>query len=309
MVRYIVRRLLQTVLVLLGATLIVFALMFAGGKGDPIQSIAGDRPVSAAQRAYLMAKYHLDEGFWQRYAHYIKDILSGDLGRSLRGQEIKDILAREWPVTFQLALIALAVTAIFGVSAGIVAGVRRGSIFDASTLVIALILIGIPTVAIAPVAKLFFGVRLGWFPPTASNPASLDELILPGIILGLLSLATTMRLTRASVSENLRSDFVRTATAKGLPRRRVIGVHVLRNTLIPIITFLGVELGSLIGGAIVVETVFNVPGVGAELRRSLNLGDAPMVIAIVTILVIVLVLANLIVDLLYAVLDPRIRRE
>jgi ABC-type dipeptide/oligopeptide/nickel transport system permease component len=209
----------------------------------------------------------------------------------------------------KLALIAILVTAIFGVTAGIIAGVRRGSFFDNSTLVITLIIIGIPIVVLAPIAQLIFGVKWGIFPTTANNPPSLYDLVLPGIILGLLSVATAMRLTRASVSENLRSDFVRTANAKGLPRRRVIGIHVLRNSLIPIVTFLGVELGSLMGGAIVTESVFNVPGVGYQLRNALRLGDAPLVIGIVTVLVVVFLVANLIVDLLYAVLDPRIRYE
>lgn len=309
MFRYLVRRLLQMVLVFFGTTLIVFALMFAGG-GDPIQNLAGERPVPPAQRAYLTEKYNLDGGFWERYFGYLKDLITFDFGLSLRGeQEVSELLSREWPVTIQLALIAILVTALVGVTAGIVAGIRRGSFFDTSTLVITLIIIGIPTVVLAPMAQLIFGVKLGWFPTTANNPPTLYELILPGIILGLLSVATAMRLTRASVSENMRSDFVRTANSKGLPRRRVIGIHVLRNSLIPIVTFLGVELGSLMGGAVVTESVFNVPGIGAELRRSLGIGDFPTVIAIVTILVVVFLIANLIVDLLYAVLDPRIRYE
>jgi oligopeptide transport system permease protein len=309
MFRYLVRRLLQMVLVFFGTTLIVFAFMFAGGEGDPIQNLAGERPVSAAQRAYLTEKFHLNGGFWERYFGYIKDVLTGDLGLSLTGRPISEILAKAWPVTIQLAIIAIIVTALFGVTAGIIAGVRRGSIFDSTTLVLTLIIIGIPTIVLAPMAQLIFGVKLGWFPTTANNPPSLYELILPGIILGLLSVATAMRLTRASVSENMRSDYVRTANSKGLPRRRVIGVHVLRNSLIPIVTFLGVELGALMGGAIVTESVFNVPGVGFQLRQALRLGDAPLVIGIVTVLVIVFLVANLIVDLLYAVLDPRIRYE
>lgn len=309
MFRYLVRRLLQMILVFLGTTFIVFALMFAGGEGDPIQNLAGEKPVSASQRAQLIEKFHLNDGFFERYWYYLKDLVTGNLGESLTGRDIGTMIAEAFPATAMLATIAILVTVIFGVSAGVIAGIRRGSIFDNSTLVLTLIIIGIPTVVLAPLSQLLFGVKFPIFPATANNPATWYELILPGIVLGLLSVATAMRLTRASVAENLRADFVRTAKSKGMPGRRVIGVHVLRNSLIPIVTFIGVELGSLMGGAIVTERVFNISGVGNLLYKNLRLGDAPVVIGTVSVLVVVFLVANLIVDLLYAVLDPRIRYE
>ncbi|MFX0591695.1 ABC transporter permease [Melissospora conviva] len=312
MFRYIVRRLLQMVLAFFGTTLIVYALMFAG-QNDPIQALAGERPVTPAQRAYLTEKFHLDktgvDGFFYRYFDYIKNLLQGDLGESLTGRSIGDILSAAWPVTAKLALIAIGVAVIFGVSAGVIAGMRRGSIFDNSTLVLTLLVLGVPTIVLAPLAQYLFGVKWQWFPATAGSDPSFYALLLPGIVLGSLSLATALRLTRTSVAESLRADYVRTAKSKGLKHRRIISVHVLRNSLIPVITFLGVELGNLMSGAIITEGVFNIPGVGFNLFRGIQTEDGPLVVGLVSVLVIIYLISNLIVDILYAVLDPRIRYE
>jgi oligopeptide transport system permease protein len=312
MFRYIVRRLLQMVLAFFGTTLIVYALMFAG-QGDPIQALAGERPVSEAQRAYLTEKFHLDQtgigGFFYRYFDYIGNLLRGDLGDSLTGRKISDMLAQAWPVTVKLAIIGLLVAILVGVTAGVVAGLRRGGIFDNATLALTLLVLGVPTIVLAPLAQYFLGVKLPLFPPTAGSDPSLYALLLPGIVLGSLSLATALRLTRTSVAENLRSDYVRTAKAKGLPIRRIVSVHVLRNSLIPVITFLGVELGNLMSGAIITEGVFNIPGVGFNLFRGIKTEDGPLVVGLVSVLVVVFLVSNLVVDILYAVLDPRIRYE
>jgi oligopeptide transport system permease protein len=309
MFRYIVRRLLQMVLVFIGTTFIVYALMFAG-SGDPIQALAGEKPVSPAQRARLEEQFGLDQPFLARYWKYLNDLLHGDFGTTLTGRDIREVIAIAMPTTIRLAFIAILVAIVFGVTAGVIAGIRRGSIFDNTTLVLTLLVIGIPTVVLAPLAQLLFTIKWPIFPTTASGTdPSWYSLILPGIVLGSFSVATAMRLTRASVSENLRADFVRTARSKGIPGRRVIGLHVLRNSLIPIITFLGVELGALMTGAIVTEGVFNVQGIGFNLARALQTEDGPAVVGIVTVLVVVFLIANLVVDLLYAVLDPRIRLE
>ncbi|MEN3611377.1 ABC transporter permease [Plantactinospora sp. ZYX-F-223] len=312
MFRYIVRRLLQMVLAFFGTTLIVYALMFAG-QGDPIQALAGERPVSEAQRAYLTEKFHLDQtgvgGFFYRYFDYVGNLLRGDLGDSLTGRKISDMLAQAWPVTVKLAIIGLLVAILVGVTAGVIAGLRRGGIFDNATLALTLLVLGIPTIVLAPLAQYFLGVKLPLFPPTAGSDPSIYALLLPGIVLGSLSLATALRLTRTSVAENLRSDYVRTAKAKGLPIRRIVSVHVLRNSLIPVITFLGVELGNLMSGAIITEGVFNIPGVGFNLFRGIKTEDGPLVVGLVSVLVVVYLVSNLVVDVLYAVLDPRIRYE
>jgi oligopeptide transport system permease protein len=196
---------------------------------------------------------------------------------------------------------------IIGLGAGVIAGLRRGKWFDTSSLFGTLIVISIPTFVLGFVLQFFVGVKLGWFKPTVGVGAPIKDMLLPGMVLGSLSLAYVLRLTRTSIAENLRADYVRTATAKGMPRRRVVRVHLLRNSLIPVVTFLGADIGSLMGGAIVTEGIFNIPGVGFHLFRAIRIGEGPTIVAIVTVLVIIYLVTSLIVDLLYAVLDPRIR--
>ena len=308
MFRFIVRRLLQMVLTFFGATFLVYALMFAV-QDDPIQALVGERPITDSQRAALTARYHLNDGFLKQYWYYVKGLLTGDLGTSLTGRKISDMLADAWPVTLRLALLAIVIAATVAVVAGVVSGIRRGSIFDNATLIGTLIVLAMPIVVLAPLAQLIFGIKLGWFPPTAGKDASLWELLLPAAVLGSLVVATELRVTRASVAENLRLDYVRTARAKGLTGRRVIGVHVLRNSLIPVVTLIGVDIGALMSGAIVTEGVFNIPGVGFNLFRGIRTEDGPLVVGFVSVLVIVFLVVNLLVDLLYAALDPRIRYE
>ncbi|MFK3981132.1 ABC transporter permease [Micromonospora sp. NPDC050397] len=311
MFRFIVRRLLQMVLTFFGATLLVYALMFSnqGSPAQVIQSLVGERPVTPAQVQVLTERYHLNEGFWAQYGYYMKGLLQGDFGISLTGRPINEMIAQAYPVTIRLAVIGVLFAILFGVSAGVVAGIRRSGIFDNATLILTLLLISIPVIVLAPVAQYFFGIKLGWFPPTAGGDPTWWALLLPGLVLGSLSLATYSRLTRTSVAENLRADYVRTARAKGLPRKRVIGVHVLRNSLIPVVTYIGIDIGGLMAGAIITEGVFNIPGVGFNLFRGIRTEDGPLVVAFVSLLVIVFLVANLIVDIMYAVLDPRIRYE
>jgi oligopeptide transport system permease protein len=308
MFRYLVRRLLQMVLTFFGATFIVYALMFAN-QSDPLQALAGERPISPAQRQVLTERYHLDEPFIMQYWYYMKGLLTGDFGTSLTGRQISDMLAQAWPVTVKLALMAIVIASTVAILAGVFSAIRRGGAFDNTTLILTLIILALPIVVLAPLAQLVFGIQLGWFPPTAGRNASLYALLLPAIVLGSLVLATELRVTRSSVAENLRSDYVRTARAKGLTRKRVIGVHVLRNSLIPVITLIGVDIGNLMSGAIVTEGVFNIPGVGFNLFRGITTEDGPLVVGFVSMLVIVFLVVNLLVDLLYAALDPRIRYE
>jgi oligopeptide transport system permease protein len=308
MFRYIVRRLLQMVLTFFGATFIVYALTFANAD-DPIQALAGERPITPSMRQALTERYHLDDPFLLQYWYYLKGLLTGDFGTSLTGRRIADMMAQAWPVTIKLALLAIVIAATVAIVAGVISGIRRGGIFDNVTLVLTLVVLSLPIVVLAPLAQLIFGIKLGWFPPTAGREATFYALLLPAIVLGSLVVATELRVTRASVAENLRSDYVRTARAKGLSRSRVIGVHVLRNSLIPVITLIGVDIGGLMSGAIVTEGVFNIPGVGYNLLRGIRTEDGPLVVGFVSLLVIVFLVINLLVDLLYAALDPRIRYE
>jgi ABC-type dipeptide/oligopeptide/nickel transport system permease component len=308
MSRFIVRRLLHMLVAFIGTTLIVYALMFSI-SADPLKALAGERPLSPSQRAQLTAQYHLDQPLLVQYGYYMQGLLTGNLGRTITGRPIADVLAESWPRTIQLALLSLGFVTVFGVTGGVLAGLRRGGLFDRVTLMFTLVVIGIPIFVLGTVFQTVFAVQLGWFRPSYAPELGLATYILPAIVLGLLSLATAMRLTRTSVAENLRADYVRTALAKGLEPRRVIGVHVLRNSLIPVVTFLGVELGGLMGGAMVTEGIFNIPGIGGRLFQGIRLEDGPLVVTIVSILVIVYLVTNLLVDIAYAVLDPRIRHE
>ncbi|MDI6098466.1 ABC transporter permease [Actinoplanes sp. NEAU-A12] len=308
MFRYIVRRLLQMILTFFGATFVVFALMFAN-QDDPIQALAGEKPVSASLRAALTERYHLDEGFLSQYWYYMSNLLTGDLGVTLTGRDISALLAEAWPRTLQLSLMAIVLAAVLAVTAGVWSAIRRGGALDNGILAFTLLLLAMPIVVLAPVAQLVFGMELGWFPATASREISFYTLMLPAIVLATTVVATQLRVTRTSVVENLRADYVRTARAKGLTPRRVTWVHVLRNSLIPVITLIGVDLGTLMSGALVTEEVFNIPGVGFNLARGIRNEDGPLVVGFVSILVIVFLVVNLIVDLLYAALDPRIRYE
>lgn len=306
MVMFTFRRFLQLIPVFFGATLLVYFLVFAT-PGDPIAALSGGKPMAPAVEAALRAQYNLDQPFWVQYGLYLKNLVTLNLGQTFSGQEVAAVIGRAYPVTARLAIMALAFEAVFGVFFGVIAGLRKGKLFDSTVLVASLVVIAIPTFVLGFVLQLVVGVQLGWAKPTVSGTAPWDELILPAMVLGLVSLAYVIRLTRASISENMNADYVRTATAKGLSRRRVVVVHILRNSLIPVITFLGADLGSLMGGAIVTEGIFNVPGVGNLLYKAILTGESATVVAVVGILVVVFVVANLVVDLLYAVLDPRIR--
>jgi oligopeptide transport system permease protein len=257
--------------------------------------------------AALRAQYHLDEPFWMQYLRYLGAIFRGDFGVSFSGLPVSDVLAQAFPVTIRLALVALAVEAVFGIAFGVIAGLRRGGWFDAGVLLVSLMVIAIPIFVLGFLAQFVFGVRLGIAPVTVGDQATLGRLMLPGIVLGLVSFAYVVRLTRTAVAETAQADWVRTATATGQSRPRVVTVHILRNSLIPVVTFLGADLGALMGGAVVTEGIFNIHGVGGALYQAVTRQEAPTVVAIVTVLVLVYLLANLLVDLLYAVLDPRIR--
>ena len=308
MLRYIGRRLLQTIPVFFGATFLIFAMVYLM-PGDPVAALGGDRGLTEAAAAQIRAEYHLDQPFWMQYLLYLKGVFTLDFGKSFNQQPVIDVMARAFPTTIALAIYALAIESIFGITLGVVAGVRRGGWFDSTILVFSLLLISVPTFVLGFVLQFLLGFKLGVLPVTASASVNMASLTMPAMVLGGVSLAYVIRLTRQSVSENVSADYVRTARAKGLAYRAVMTRHILRNSLIPVATFLGGDLGALMGGAIITEGIFNINGVGGTLWQAIRLGEAPTVVSITTVLVLVYILANLIVDLLYAVLDPRIRYE
>lgn len=311
--RYAIRRLIQAVPVLLGATLLIFAVVFAL-PGDPIAALAGERRLDPAIVARLRDQYHLDEPLLVQYGHYLAGLLRGDLGRTFSGVPVAELLAGRFQVTLNLALTALVMEAVAGVGLGLYAALRRGRPGDSLILGSTLLLVSVPTLVTGFVLQLLLGVKIkqAWgvdFFPISGVFHGWRSYLLPGFVLAGTSIAYLTRLTRTSLAETLRADYIRTAIAKGLPRRRVLGRHALRNSLIPLVTFLGADLGVLMGGAVITETIFNLPGVGQQLYLSVYLREQPVVVGIVTLLVLIYILVNLLVDLLYALLDPRIRYE
>ena len=303
---YAVRRLVQMVPVFLGATLLIYAMVFLL-PGDPIAALGGDRGLPPAVADQLRAQYHLDRPFLVQYGLYLQGLLSGDFGISFSRRPVAELLAAAFPTTVKLALLTLVIEAVAGIGIGLWAGIRKGGIFDSTFLVVSLVLIAVPIFVIGFAAQVLFGVTLGWVPPTVGGNVSLRTLLLPAFVLATTSFAYILRLTRATVAENRSADHVRTATAKGLTPGRVTGVHVLRNSLIPVVTYLGTDIGALMGGAVVTEGIFNIPGVGNLLFSAITRHEAPTIVSVTTFLVIVYLISNLVVDLLYAVLDPRIR--
>jgi peptide/nickel transport system permease protein/oligopeptide transport system permease protein len=308
---------LQFIPVFIGATLIIFSMVFLI-PGDPIRALSGDRPLPESVQAELRDQYNLDDPFMVQYGKYMgvipedevgfDGLLQGDFGRDFRGREVREIMSQSFPVTLRLTVIAFVFEIIVGLIAGVLAGLRRGSFIDNLVRLSTILVISIPIFVLGYVFQLLFGLQLGWFPISGVQQGWFSYL-LPGFVLGAVSLAYIARLTRTSLVENLRADYVRTATAKGLSRGRVVGLHTLRNSLIPVVTYLGVDFGALIGGAIVTETIFNLPGVGRAVFQGIIQQEGAVVVGIITVLTLIFVVANLLVDILYGYLDPRIRYD
>ena len=307
MLRYIGRRLLQTIPVFFGATFLIFAMVHLM-PGDPVAALGGDKGLTEAAAARIREEYNLDKPFWLQYLLYLKGIFTLDFGKTFSNRPVTEALATAFPITIRLAVYALLIEAILGILFGVIAGVRRGGIFDSTVLVLSLVVISVPTFVIGFLMQFFLGIKWGLLPATAST-VSFRSLTMPAIVLGATSLAYVIRLTRQSVSENVSADYVRTARAKGLKEGTVMTRHILRNSLIPVATFLGGDLGGLMGGAIITEGIFNINGVGGTLWQAIVHGEPATVVSFTTVLVMVYISANLLVDLLYAVLDPRIRYE
>lgn len=306
--RYLTRRLLQMVPVLVGTTFLIYWCVWAL-PGDVFAGKCGQRPCTDAYIAAQTEKFNLDDPLLVQYGKYVGNLVRGNLGETFAGQQVSELVARTYPTTVKLALLAILFEILIGISAGVLAGLRRGSFVDNLVLLSTLVVISLPVFVIGFLLQYTLAIRLGLVRPTVGSRAPLGDLVLPALVLASLSLAYVARLMRSSLAESLRSDYVRTATAKGLPRSRVVGVHTLRNSLIPVVTYIGADLGTLLGGAIVTEGIFNINGVGGLIFRSIRLREGATVVAVVSILVLVFLLVNLLVDLFYAVLDPRIRYE
>jgi oligopeptide transport system permease protein len=317
MARYAARRLLQLIPVFFGATFLLFAMVYAI-PGDPIRALFGERQVSQNTLNELRERYNLNDPLLVQYGKYMgflpdeqdgwSGLFQGDLGEDFRGRAVTEIVRDRFPPTLRLAVGAVIVQSVIGIVAGVLAAIRRNSFMDSLVLVSTTLLVAVPLFVSASVAQLVFGLRLGWFPIAGLRNGAMSY-ALPIIMLASLSLAYVARLTRTTMVENGRADYVRTARAKGLQTPRVIGRHVLRNSLIPVVTFIGVDFGQLLGGAIITETIFNIPGIGRAVFEAVSGREGAVIVGIVTLLVVMYLLANLVVDLLYGVLDPRIRYD
>ena len=306
--RYILKRLLQMIPVFFGTTFLIYLAVFTL-PGDPVRALFGDRRPPDSVLNSIREQYGLDDPFVVQYLKYMGNLFQGNFGTTITGRPVLDVMAEAWPVTLRLALTAFVFVAVIGLLIGVLAGLRRGSPIDNLSLTSTTLLVSVPIFVIGFTAQLFLGVRWGVFPVAGIAEGWPQSYLLPGLVLGSTGFAYTARLTRTSLAESLRADYVRTATAKGLPRWRVVVRHALRNSLIPVVTLLGVEIGTLMSGAIVTETVFNIPGIGRAISRGIQNQEGSTVVGITTILVLIYIAATLLVDVVYGLLDPRIRHE
>ena len=305
--RYVIRRLLLMIPVFFGATFLIYFMMNA--LGDPLNTLSPQQRQNPAYMEYLTESFNLDDPFVVQYLKYIWGVLHGDFGTTFSGESVWSIVVERFPVTFTLAVTAVAIEIVLGISIGIYAALKRGKFFDNLSLALALVFIAIPLFVLGFVLQWFFGIKLGWVAPSGISQGWPTSYIIPAFVLAAGSLAYVLRLTRQSLLETFNLDFMRTAKAKGLPKSTILRKYGLRNSLIPVVTFLGIELGTLMGGAVVTEGIFNIPGIGQQLYVSIRQQEAVVVVGITTLLIIVYMLSSLLVDILYAVLDPRIRYE
>lgn len=306
MLRYLVRRLLLTIPVLFGVATLVFALIHLV-PGDPAQSMLGEG-AAPEEVARLRHSLGLDRPLLAQYKSFLTGVARGDLGLSFRygtpvTREIQDRLLR----TFQLALAAMLVAILFAIPLGIVAAVFRGTPVDHGAMTLALVGISMPNFWLGPLLAILFAVKLGWLP--VAGTGSLAHLVLPAVTLGAALAAILARMTRASVLEELRELYVLAARARGISRIRAVVRHAFRNSLIPIVTIVGLQFGAVLTGTIITETIFAWPGVGRLLIQAINFRDYPLVQGCILFISFTYVMMNLLTDLTYGLLDPRIRYD
>jgi peptide/nickel transport system permease protein len=305
-VRYLVRRILLTIPVLFGVATLVFSLIHLV-PGDPAQAMLGEG-AAADEIAELRARLGLDQPLLAQYGQFMAGAVRGDLGTSFRtGQPVTTAIWERVPATVELALAAMFAAILVSLPLGIIAAVRQGTFADYAAMTVALAGISIPNFWLGPMLAIVFAVYLGWLP--VSGRGGWEHLVLPAVSLGAALAAILARMTRASLLEELRELYVRAARARGASRPRAILGHALRNSLIPLVTILGLQFGAVLTGAVITETIFAWPGVGRLLIQSISFRDYPLVQGCILLIAVTYVTVNLITDLLYGVLDPRIRYE
>ena len=335
--QYLLKRVLQFIPVFIGVTIILFAMKTIV-PGDPISMITGGRSVPEQTRLQLEVENNMIYGdengrpiydengdtipvpIWEQYIRYMDDLLHGDLGTSYQKKRpVTDIFAEKYPYTIKLAVCAICLEAVMGIGAGLVSAIKRYSFWDILVTLITSVLVAVPAFWLGMILQLIFGI---WLKDLTGGAISLPisgaggpnsqymdwvHYILPAFTLAAVSTAYTARIMRSQLLDVMNQDYIRTAKAKGLSGRAVILHHALKNALIPVVTYIGIDFGAMMAGAILTETVFNWPGVGSEIYRAISSRDWPLVMGGVTIIIVVVMVINLLVDISYAFLDPRIR--
>ena len=306
MLKYILKRLLMAIPVLLGVTFIVFTIM-SFTPGDPVQTMLGD---NYTQEAYdeITEELGLNDPFLVRYVNYVVDLVQGDMGVSYSTKRaVSDEIFARFHATVRLAGAAIFLAVVFGIPLGVISATKQYSFFDSGSMFVALVGVSMPNFWLGIMLILLFAANLGGLP--ASGDKGFLALILPAVTLSANSLATITRMTRSSMLETIRMDYIRTARAKGLRESRVIIHHALRNAMIPVITSVGLQFGFALSGAVLVETVFSWPGIGRLLVDTIKLKDTPVVLGVVVVMAASFTVINLVIDILYACFDPRIRTQ
>jgi peptide/nickel transport system permease protein/oligopeptide transport system permease protein len=331
--QYAVRRLLQFVPVILGTLFLLHYMQSISFQinGNPVRALFGDRQPPPETIAALTRAFGLDDPCLEQtgnpcvgmFVDRIGGYFQGDFGVDFNQQPVTDLIARAVPITLRLTFLAIVFEAVIGILAGVLAGLRKERFADNVVRVVTVLAISVPIFVVGVLAQIIFGLWIGdwvrdrgapgWVQAIFSISYQSDypwaSLVIPAMVLAATTLGIVARMTRTGLIESLRSDYIRTARAKGLKPRRIVGIHALRTCLIPVVTLIGIDIGGLMAGAIVTEGIFNIPGIGGLMFRAAATGETPIIMAMVPLLVLVYLITSLFVDVLYAVLDPRIRYD
>lgn len=306
MFKYIARRILLLLPVLIGVTFIVFSLLYLT-PGDPARMVLGDQATEEALQEFRN-KEGLNDPFLVQYGRYVWKALHGDIGRSyMTRRPVSNEILSAFPSTIRLAALSMIIAVLLGIPFGIISAIRQYSLFDSVTMIFAMVGLSMPVFWLGILLILFFSVRLGWFPSSGFD--TFAAMVLPSVTLAAQSVAIVTRMTRSSMLEVVRQDYIRTVRAKGQKESVVIWRHALGNALIPVVTIVGLQFGHLLGGAVLTESIFSIPGVGRLMVEAIKMRDYPLVQGGVLYIALAFSLVNLLVDLLYAWIDPRIKAQ
>ena len=304
----LIRRLVQSAITLFASILLIF-LLFSVIPGSFVNSLGGEkRNIDAAFKTRMQTELHLDDPLPQRFVRYISGMLRGDMGQSFAMRRpVVDILTERLPASLRLAVAATAFAIILGVPLGFLAAARQGSWLDAGTMMLAISGLSIPAFWFGLLAMFLFSLQLRWLPTFGYGHGNLINLILPALTLGVAPMALIARTTRAAVLQTMSAEYIRTARSKGASEARVVTRHMARNALVLILTTIGLQFGSMLGGSVIVENLFSWPGIGALLTQSVSQRDIPLVQGCVLLIIVFFLTINTLVDMAYVIIDPRIR--